>query len=143
MNNDVLTFTRNTALAELPPTEPGVAIMIGSEPSLIGNNRLWLHGAYQIDTTYASKLNVRPLHKALVITQVSDRSNTTKNLVGDIVLFSDDEIDQEGMRAGYFNYDLTDWLYMYERRRYYITVSLGKFISNTLDIEVNPVPFKE
>ncbi len=139
MTKDTLTFTRNNILASLKPHESDVAIAVGPEPSLIGDNRLWLHGAYQIDEAYGRPLNVQPLLKALVITWVSDGITETKNLVGNTVLFSDDEEIRDTMRIGYFNYDLTDWLNMYERREYFVTVSLGHFISNTLHVGINPV----
>ena len=143
MTEDVLTFTHNGMLADLTPSQSDVAISVGQEPSRIGNNRLWLHGAYQIEGDDARRFNVQPLLKALVITAVTDNTNVTKNLVGEVVLFEDDETVVNGVHTGYFNYDLTDWLNMYERRKYYITVSLGHFISNTLEVEVNPAPFSE
>lgn len=139
MTEDVLTFTRNSLLAELSPKQSDVAISVGSEPSRIGNNCLWLHGAYQIQGEDASYLNVQPLLKAMVITAVSDYINVTKNLVGEVVLFEDDETVANGVHTGYFNYDLTDWLNLYERRTYLVTVSLGRFISNTVQVEVNPI----
>ena len=143
MTEDVLTFSKNSALLELGPQESGVQIILGKESSSIGDNRLWLHGSYQIDSSQAKQLNRQPLHQALVITWVSDGVNDTKNLVGDVILFSDDEQMRNNLHIGYFNYDLTDWLNMYERRKYFITVSLGYFISNTLEVEVNPVPYSE
>lgn len=143
MTKDVLTFSKNSSLSELKPQVSGVGIALGQETSSIGNNRLWLHGSYQIDHSQAEQLNRQPLHQALIITWVSDGISVTKNLVGDVILFSDDEDIDNDMHIGYFNYDLTDWLHMYQRRRYFITVSLGRFISNTLQVEVNPIPFIE
>jgi hypothetical protein len=143
MTEDVLTFTRNNVLADLKPQESDVAIALGQEPSLVGDNLLWLHGTYQIDEAYGRQLNVQPLQKVLVITWASDGTSATKNLVGDVVLFGDDEEMCNNMCVGHFNYDLADWLNMYERRKYFITVSLGRFISNTLEVEVNPVPISE
>jgi uncharacterized membrane protein len=99
-----------------------------------------MHGTYQIEGDDTRHLNVQPLLKALVITAVSDNINMTKNLVGDVVLFEDDETLVNGVHIGYFNYDLTDWLNMYERRTYLVTVSLGRFISNSVPVEVNPIP---
>ena len=140
MTEDVLTFTRNALRAELSPKQSDVAISVGQEPSRIGNNRLWLHGAYQIEGDDARHLNVQPLLKALVITAVSDHINVTKNLVEEVVLFEDDETVVNGVHIGYFNYDLTDWLNMYDRRTYLVTVSLGRCISNTVQVEVKPIP---
>lgn len=140
MTEDVLTFARNGLLAELSQKQSDVAISVGQEPSRIGNNRLWLHGACQIQGDDARRLNIQPLLRALVITAVSDYINVTKNLVGETVLFDDDETVVNGVHIGYFNYDLTDWLNMYERRTYLVTVSLGRFISNTVQVEVNPIP---
>lgn len=143
MIEDVLTFTRNGLLADLKSQKSDVAIALGREPSSVGDNRLWLHGAYQIDEMYARKLNVQSLLRGLIITWASEGTSVTKNLVGDVILFNDDESIRDQMFVGCFNYDLTDWLYMYERREYYVTVSLGHLISNTLHIGVNPVPFAE
>lgn len=136
MTEDVLTFTRNGLLAELSPKHSDVAISLGQERSRVGNNRLWLHGAYQIHGDDARLLSVRPLLKALVITAASEPLSMTKNVVGQVVVFEDDETVANGMHTGYFNYDLTDWLNMYERRTYSVTVSLGRFISNTVCVEV-------
>ncbi|MDH5571726.1 MAG: hypothetical protein OEY89_08175 [Gammaproteobacteria bacterium] len=139
MIEQTLTFNKNNLLPELNLQESNIVIASGQESSLIGDNRLWLHGTYQILDDYAQQLAVVPLHKALVITWVSDGSSNTKNLVGDAVLFRDDEELTNARRIGFFNYDLTNWLNMYERRLYYITVSLGCCISNTIQVEVNPV----
>lgn len=143
MTEDILTFTRNGLLAELSPKHSDVAIRVGQEPSRVGNNFLWLHGAYQMDGDDARHLNVKPLLKALVITAVSEPLSMTKNLVGEVVLFEDDETVVNGVHTGYFNYDLADWLNPYEQRTYFVTVSLGRFISNTVCVEVQPIPFTE
>jgi hypothetical protein len=136
--DDPLTFTR-LPVAPMLIGETGVEIVLSKEPSVTGKNLPWLHGAYRIPQAEAARIATPPLQKALVITCVSGGHNDTRNLVGDAVLFEDDETVINGVHAGYFNYDLTDWLNMYERRKYLITVSLGHFISNTLEVEVNPV----
>lgn len=138
---DPLTFNRSSASPEPEPGFVGVELVIGNELSATGNNKLWLHGTYQIPHTEALRISSGPLHKALVITWMSDDTNDTKNLVGDVVVFEDDEIIENDNHKGYFNYDLTDWLNLYNPyHSYYITVSLGKFISNTLEVSVNPIP---
>lgn len=136
---DRLTFGRTPASPSLMD-KAGVEISVGKEPSAIGKNYLWLHGAYQIPRDEAARVVAPPLQKALIITAVSEYINVTKNLVGEVVLFKDDETIANGVHTGYFNYDLTDWLNLYERRTYLVTVSLGRFISNTVQGEVNPIP---
>ncbi len=135
----MLTFARIPMLAELGFKTSGVDIFIGNESSSIGNNQIWLHGKFQIQSHEAIQINTKDLHKALVITWVSDGVNNTKNLVGDVMLFDDDVSIIGSIHTGYFSYDLTDWLFMHEKRSYYITVSLDKFISNIVEVEVNPI----
>lgn len=136
---DRLTFVRTPASPSLID-KTGVEISIGKEPSAIGKNYLWLHGAYQIPRDEASRVIASLLQKTLIITAVSGGVNVTKNLVGEKILFEDDETVANGIHTGYFNYDLTDWLNLFERRTYLVTVSLGRFISNTVQVEVNPIP---
>ena len=136
--NDRLTFARTPATPALMG-ETGVEIVIDKELSAIGKNCLWLHGVYRIPHTEAMRIATPPLQRALVITCVSGGLNDTKNLVGSVVLFEDDETVANGVHIGYFNYDLTDWLRMHERRKYFVTVSLRHFISNSLQVEINPV----
>lgn len=121
----------------------GVEIAVGKEPSAVGRNFLWLHGLYRIPKEEAARIATPPLQKALVITAVSGAINLTKNLVGQVIVFEDDETVVDGVHTGYFNYDLTDWLNMYQRRTYSVTVSLGRFISNTVCVEVQPIRFTE
>lgn len=135
---DRLTFVRTPASPSLMD-KTGVEISIGKEPSAIGKNHLWLHGVYQIPHE-AVRVVAPPLQKALIITAVSGGVNVTKNLVGKKILFEDDETVTNGVHTGYFNYDLTDWLNLHEWRTYLVTVSLGRFISNTVQVEVNPIP---
>lgn len=136
---DRLTFAQ-TAGSPAALEKTCVEIVLGKELSAIGANYLWLHGQYRIPHEDAVQIAATPLQRALVITGVSGGINVTKNLVGDVVLFEDDETVTNNLHTGYFNYDLTDWLNMYDRRKYFITVSLGHFISNTLQVEVNPIP---
>ena len=137
--DDRLTFARVPSSPGLMATQ-GVEIAAGNEPSAVGKNFLWLHGRYQISRQQAARIATSPLQKALVITAVSGGINLTKNLVRQAILFEDDETVVNGVATGYFNYDLTDWLNMYERRAYLVTVSLGHFISNTARVDVNPIP---
>lgn len=139
MTLELLTFTRNNTINELKPHESDIVISLMTELSNIGHNKLLLQGCYQIDEDYAKTLNVQSLHKALVITSVHNDVSQTKNLVGDVVLFSDDEELHNNMRVGYFNYELTDWLYIDNKNKQYITVSLGHYISNTIEVEINSI----
>lgn len=136
---DTLSFSKVTSFLTLESNNLCVFIYIGSDNSTIGDNKLWLHGRYQIKSSDADEISTKFLHKALVITSVCDGVSDTKNLVGDVMLFEDDESVIDDIHTGYFNYDLTDWLFMYEENSFYITVSLGKFISNTVIAKVNPV----
>ena len=136
---ETLTFTIAPASPPLAPTRSGIEIVMGHEASAVGNNKLWLHGTYQLQAQDTALIKARPLMRALVITWAADGITDTKNLVGDVVLFDDDEMVVNGVHRGYFNYDLTDWLFMYKKESYYITASLGKFISNSLKVVVNPI----
>lgn len=131
-----LTFSK---AASSPALETGISIAIGPERSAVGNNCLWLHGAYQLTEDTATAIPATPLLGALVITWMSNGLSESKNLVGDVVLFQDDETLIDGKRIGYFNYDLTDWLNMYEASDYYITVSLGNYLSNTVSVRLNSI----
>ena len=133
-------FVKLSASPELNTQSLGVEIVIGNELSKVEPNKLWLHGVFQVSHQDAVHIDSLPLQKALVITATSGSLNMTRNLAGDAVLFKDDEIVSDNIHKGYFSYDLTDWLNVYEENDYYITISLGTYLSNTLCVGVIPVP---
>lgn len=133
-----LTFTKAFVSIEPRADEVGVWLGLGTKPPQPGDTEFWLHGAYQIPHDDAIQINTSPLQKALIITCIFDTRNLTRNLVGDVVLFKDDETLINQIHKGYFNYNLLDWVDVDQLRECFVTVSLGKYISNTLRIAVTP-----
>ena len=132
MQDNMLTFSSNGLLPELTGGESDIFISTSEKQAGTGKAEFWLHGAYQIDINYAAALKVRPLQKAIVVTCTSNDSHITKNMVGTHMLFNDDETARDDMHIGYFNYNLSEWLPDYFLSDFYVTVSLGKYLSNTV-----------
>lgn len=139
---DDLTFTRALLSPEPKADYVGVGIAIGYVPSQGNVHNVWLHGTYQIPHNDAVLIKAQPLQKALIITVISGEQNFTQNLVGNTVLFDDDEIFINAMHKGYFNVNLTEWLKASEKREYFIMISLGSHVSNSLQVVMNPTPFQ-
>jgi hypothetical protein len=135
--DEPLTFDR-VAGSPVVMGEAGVAIALSKVAAAGAPPGLWLHGAYRLPREDAERLGVRPLQKALIVTYVAGENNHSRNLVGETVLFDDDETVTRGVHTGYFNVDLRLWLPQYARRRYWITASLGRQISNTVLADVIP-----
>lgn len=129
-----LNSQKNSSFLNKALNESTVEVLIGNELSRISNKSTWLHGVFQIKDDDLNHLE--KLHKALVITWTSSGVSRTKNLIGNTILFSDDEKIYNNFRVGYFSYDLSDWLNFHDLQQYYITVSLHKYISNTIYLEV-------
>lgn len=136
MQEEILTFRKNHLFPVLKPGISDIVISSSKNDNSEHSAEFWLHGTYQIDEAYAKALNLKPLHKALVITWTSNGLHQTKNIVGNKVLFSDDEEIKQKKHIGYFNYYLNDWIDFGEvEKSIYFTVSLGKYISNTIQVE--------
>ncbi|MBI3560167.1 MAG: hypothetical protein HY080_00405 [Gammaproteobacteria bacterium] len=129
-----LTFSKMIAAPEPQADGCGVDIVIRKMRSQTGSPQRWLQGTYQIPHTDALLIDTRPLQKALIITAIAGEQHLTRNLVGDMVLFEDDEIRIDAMYKGYFSFDLADWPRMATKREYFITISLGRYVSNTLHV---------
>lgn len=136
MHDEVLSFEKNNLLSELRTDESNIIIAIGQDPAKTGVNNKWLYGACQIEQEYANELKVQPIQRAIVITWTANGEHKTKNLVGTKFVFSDDEIVIDNMCVGYFNCLLNDWFPEYQPNEFFITASIGCYLSNTLRVKL-------
>ncbi len=129
---DFLTFEKVIFPSNFNSTSSGVEIFLDNSPDVKSENQLWIRGKYQIPVESAKKIDASILLKALVITCVFEGMSKTKNLLGSAMVFADDETTENNFRVGYFNYNIVEWVNIETDNKYYITVSLDKYISNTV-----------
>ena len=94
-----------------------------------------ISGTYRIPEKEAQRIG-RPAHRGLVVTVTGRFHRRTIEPFRRAFLFPEDEIPVEGAREGAFNADVGRGSPFRDPGVYYVTVSLGTSLSNTLEIEV-------
>jgi len=98
--------------------------------------RARIFGAFRLDAAQARAIAATPLQRALALVVASEYHSVACNLAGDQALFEDDQTLQNGVYAGFFDFELGSLVHFEPGRKYWVVVSLGPCLSNTLAVEV-------
>jgi hypothetical protein len=91
--------------------------------------------SYLLDEGEVLALQGKIPAEALVLIVVSGYSTFAANITGDLPIFEDDYKRIDDLWLGYVNFRLAEFLKLESGREYYVTVSLGTWLSNTLHIK--------
>ena len=96
---------------------------------------LVLHGMFRIPRAAADEIGDH-LHRALVLVVTTKGGYHASNPLRHLTTFADDETSSEVARQGWFNLDAWATCPFEEPGTYFVTVSLGPYLSNTLEIQI-------
>jgi hypothetical protein len=91
-----------------------------------------VHGAYRVSVDDARAVGVTPLQRALVAVVASGRVHAALRLIGDAVVFPDDEHVGGGVVSGCFSADLLGRVALPPYARGNVVVALGPLLSNVV-----------
>jgi hypothetical protein len=121
--------------AQQPPAADFRGIEIAAPGSAPGDGPVVVSGTFVIPEQEALRIDER-LHRALVLVKVSMTLYHVTNPFRDVILFEDDEERVAGTRRGFFSFNAFDGFARAPGGDYYITVSLGDRLSNTVRVFV-------
>ena len=112
----------------------GLAIALSSPPAPSALPTLCVGIAYGLEDAFAETLGGKKPAEALVLTLISGYDVFALNILGDTVVFEDDYRHKDGLWFGHVNLRLADYAKLRPESEFYLTVSLGTLLSNTLHI---------
>jgi hypothetical protein len=127
-------FQRSAASPVAERGKSGIWIASSTEIAHGAFRRLAIHGTFLVTDAEAEAIGVLPLHGAVVVTVTSGLVHNAFPMLGDTLAFDDDEQAERGLVQGHFNLDLLARLRTAPYQRFYVTASLGRFLSNTLTL---------
>ncbi|AUX43430.1 uncharacterized protein SOCE26_048780 [Sorangium cellulosum] len=127
----------STRAAQATPSAPQgfTGVLIAAPGVVPSRGRMIVSGLYVLPEQEAARIDER-LHRALVSVVTVGEAFSVSNPFRGVLLFDDDEERSAWGRRGYFQFDALP-----ERRElfpgdYYITVSLGRWLSNVVRVLV-------
>lgn len=111
-------------------------VEIRSRQTALAGEPLVVSGVFHIPEADACEI-VGQLHRALVVVVTREPLFHVSTPLSNIVLFADDEECTTTGRRGWFNFDVFSECGFHTPGHYYITVSLGVNLSNTLHVTVS------
>ena len=116
------------------PESISTGVLISTPVSVLHNQSFEIQGVYIIPKNKVEYFG-QPLHHALTCVVWSNLFYLSFNPFINTVLFSDDEEKGDYGYRGYFNFKLNDKSLPLQRGlQYYIHVSLGEYLSNSVKI---------
>ncbi|MEO6094823.1 MAG: hypothetical protein ABIW76_03750 [Fibrobacteria bacterium] len=110
----------------------GVKIAFSSPPLPSALPHVQVAVAYVLDEAGVETLGGKLPGEALILTVIGGKRIFSGNLLGDTVLFEDDYHRKDGLCYGHVNFRPADHFRFVSGYDYYITLSLGTWLSNTL-----------
>ncbi len=104
-------------------------------PIVSPKEQVIINGLFMISEEDVASVGGKP-HRVLVLAINKVGLYQTVSPFRDVLLFDDDDFSINGLRHGYFNFDLFSTNAFETLGAYFITVSLGYHLSNTLEINV-------
>ena len=126
--------THRSAESPLPPAELR-GVRIAAAPASAAKGPLRLSGSFQLPASAARAIDANP-HRALVVVVWSLPFHDVQRPFHEQALFPDDAELRDGLCRGFFNLGLYEDQQSLPRGDYYVSVSLGDFLSNTVHIAV-------
>jgi hypothetical protein len=112
----------------------GLVAALSSPPAPSAFPQLCIGIAYGLEDAIADTLGGKKPAEALVLSVVSGYNVVAANILGDTMLFEDDYRHKDGLWFGHVNLRLADHVKLHADSEYYLTVSMGTLLSNTLHI---------
>jgi hypothetical protein len=127
----------NTEASEMTPTLPAgfVGLQVGGPGERPLGSPCVIAGAYRIPDPDAAQIGA-PAHRGLVVAVTGLHYRCTAVPFRRALLFAEDEHYGAEGREGRFQIDLASAVPLRYPGRYFATVSLGAYLSNTVEIEL-------
>jgi len=135
MENEFTVSIQKTAYnPEVDQNFSGIVVNAPAKVEL-QREKLCLHGTFQIKEEDVPNIGLE-LHRALVLLITLDGYSYTGNICRNITVFAEDEESIDGFRRGYFTVDVLEYSGLQYAGTYFVSVSIGCFVSNIVDTVV-------
>jgi hypothetical protein len=125
---------RGVRIQSVAPADRAAGPPAGVKDRAPHSPRRWIEGIVQLDVADVDAIGLRPIQRALVLTARSTAVDGSWSLVGDRVLFPDDEEAVGGAIRGRFGFDLSLFFDSDEVFSCHVLVSAGPFLSNVIEL---------
>lgn len=129
-----LLSTRSTETTpSLPAGQFGVCI--GGPDRASRQDGMTVTGGFRLSSADACDID-KELHRALVLAITGEGVADSVEPFRNAVLFSDDQIEDGNSCYGTFSFDALDIFELEDPGEYFLTASIGRFLSDTLVVQV-------
>lgn len=90
--------------------------------------------SYAVNDAFVESLGWKKPAEALILTVISGYTTFSANILGDALLFEDDYRRYDDIWSGHLNLRLVEFIGSHSDLEYYVTISMGNLLSNTLHI---------